>query len=204
MRIINNKIFIARGETPTYSASIIDKDTGAPLIIHKGLYTEKENGEKVNTMILEFVVRDSVYSRNDDFRLKYNLLIEQNPNFHLFDSSKIEDYSTVSADQEEWHDEYGPAEGFENSLYRRTDSYDNNYYAYYEQGKWKEYSFDFDVTFRYAETSVMEPKTYKYEITLLGGTLKENPKPGETIVNIAYFKPILDLTDFIVEGSISG
>ena len=28
MRIVNNKIWIVRGETPTYSASIIDKETG--------------------------------------------------------------------------------------------------------------------------------------------------------------------------------
>ena len=205
MRIVNNKIYIARGETPTYSASIIDKDTGAPLVIDKGLYTEKPDGSKVNTLILEFVVRDSAYSRNDDFRLKYNLLIDQHPEFHLFDGTDILSYNKISGGyNEEWLDDVTPAVGYENYLYRRTDNNDDNFYAYYASGHWVEYSFDFDVTFRHQETSIMEPKTYKYEITLLGGSLKENPQPGETLVDVVYFKPILDLTDFIVEGSISG
>lgn len=204
MRIVNNKIYITRGETPTYSASIINRDTGAPLIIDKGLYAEKEDGTKVNTVIIEFVVRDSAYSRNDDFKLKYNLLIEQNPEFHLFDGLDVLSYNDISGGyNEEWLDSIVPLENFENYLYRRTDADDNNHYAYYVNGHWKEYSFDFDVTFRYSETSVMEPKTYKYEISLLGGSLKNNPGPKETIVDVVYKKPILDLTDFIVEGSIS-
>lgn len=204
MRIVNNKIYIARGETPTYSASIIDKDTGAPLIIDKGLYSKTDGDKKVNTLILEFVVRDSAYSRDDDFRIKYNLLLEQNPYFHIFDGTDILSYNDISGGyNEEWLDNVKPLEGFENYLYRRTDAEEDNYYAYYENDKWVEYSFDFDVTFRHAETSVMEPKTYKYQVTILGGQLKTNPKPGETIVDVVYFKPILDLTDFIVEGSIS-
>lgn len=205
MKIVNNRIYIAKGETPTYSAKIIDKDTGAPLIIDEGLFAEKPNGEKVNTLILEFVVRDSVYSRKDDFRIKYNLLLEENPNFHIFDGADILSYNDISGGyNEEWLDSVKPIEGYENYIYRRTDNEETNYYAYYQNGHWTDYSFDFDVTFSYAETSVLEPKIYKYEITLLGGSLKENPGPKETILNIVYYKPILELTDFIVEGSISG
>ena len=145
MRIVNNKIYIARGETPTYSASIIDKDTGAPLIIDKGLYEKTDGVKKVNTLILEFVVRDSAYSRDDDFRIKYNLLLEQNPYFHLFDGTDILSYNDISGGyNEEWLDDVKPLVGFENYLYRRTDDEEDNYYAYYEDGKWVEYSFDFD------------------------------------------------------------
>jgi hypothetical protein len=206
VRIVNNKIFIARGETPTYSASIIDRLTGAPLVIDKGLYEITDEDKKVNTVVLEFVVRDSAYSRDDDFRIKYNLLIENNPEFHVFDSAKILEYSDISGGQNDfWDDDkVHPEPGYENYLYHRIDSDDNNFYAYYVDGHWKEYSFDFDVTFRYSETSVMEPKTYKYEVTLLGGALKDNPEPTETIVDVVYKKPILDLTDFVVEGSFSG
>ena len=138
MRIVNNKIFIARGETPTYSASIIDKDTGAPLIIDRGLYSDD-----VKTLILEFVVRDSAYSRNDDFRLKYNLLIEQNPGFHVFDGTDIIPYTSTPTTQ--WDDNVKPSAGYENYLHRRFDADENNYYAYYSNGHWVEYSFDFDV-----------------------------------------------------------
>ena len=205
MRIVNNKIFIARGETPTYSASIVDRVTGAPLVIDKGLYSKTDGNKKVNTLIIEFVVRDSAYSRANDFRLKYNLLIEDHPNFHLFDSAEIREYSEISGgENDEWLDYITPEEGYANNLYHRIDSNEDNYYAYYEDGHWVDYSFDFDVTFRYSETSVMEPKTYKYEITLLGGELKDNPGPSETIVDVVYYKPILELTDFVVEGSFSG
>lgn len=204
MRIVNNKIYIVKGETPTYSASVIDKDTGAPLIIDKGLYSEKPDGTKANVLILEFVVRDSAYSRKEDFKLKYNLLIEQDPGFHLFDGSDVLSYNNLSGGyNEEWDNSVTPTVGFENYLYRRTDSMNDNYYAYYNEGQWVEYSFDFDVTFRYDETSVMEPKTYKYEIALLGGALKDDPEKDETIIDVVYKKPILGLTDFIVEGSIS-
>lgn len=205
MRIVNNKIFIARGETPTYSASIIDRLTGAPLVIDRGLYEKTDGDKTVNTMIIEFVVRDSAYSRDDDFRIKYNLLIENNPNFHVFDSAEIREYNDISGgENSEWLDDITPEEGYENNLYHRIDSNEDNFYAYYSDGKWVDYSFDFDVTFRYSETSVMEPKTYKYEVTLLGGALKDNPGPTETIVDVVYKKPILDLTDFVVEGSFSG
>ena len=87
MRIVNNKIYIARGETPTYSASIIDRLTGAPLVIDRGLY-EKTDGEfnvyyyywnrhndnkLPNEMgIMEFaVVRNNVYKLCVDKIAKY-------------------------------------------------------------------------------------------------------------------------------------
>ena len=206
MRIVNNKIYIVKGETPTYSASIVDKDTGAPFVVDKGIYAEKKDGTKVNTLILEFVVRDSAYSRNDDFRMKYNLLIEEDENFHVFDSTEIIPYKNLTGldFNDEWNDDNVPDEGTTNNLYYRIDSLDEKaYYAYYKDGHWTDYSFDFDITFQYDKTSKMEPKTYKYEIALLGGSLKENPTGKETIVNVVYKKPILDLTDFIVEGSVS-
>jgi hypothetical protein len=129
------------------------------------------------------------------------LLIEQHPDFHVFDSTTIIPWSDTAT--LEWDDSIGPDEGFENYLYSRFDEDDDYFYAYYKDGHWVDYSFDFDVTFTYDKTSIMEPKTYKYEIVLLGGSLKENPGPSETIINVVYKKPILDLTDFIVEGSIS-
>ena len=133
-----------------------------------------------------------------------SILIEQDENFHIFDSQDTFDYSEISGGRvEDWDDSVKPAEGRENCLYFRTDYDDVTTYAYYTNNEWKEYGFDFDITFQYQKTSKMEPKTYKYEIALLGGTLKENPEEGDTIVNVVYKKPILDLTDFIVEGSVS-
>lgn len=206
MRIVNNKIYIIKGETPTYTASVIDKDTGAPLIIDKGLVDDTN----VKSLVIEFIVRKSAYSRENDYALKYNLLLGRDVTYHVFDDSKIASYNDLgyepSVDEETnaiiWNNNAVPKDGDENRLHRYTDNGDN-FYCYYDNGAWKDYEFTFNVTFAYRDTSVLEPKVYQYEIALLGGTLKSSPAVGETILNIYYKKPLLGLTDFIVEGSIS-
>lgn len=211
MRIVNNKIYIVRGETPTYSARIIDKETGAPLIIDKGIVQPNPDKPK-NVMIIEFVVRDSVYNRDDDLRMKYNLILTEDVSYHVFDDSIIRPYNALGdiprydADSDKfiWDDSIKPNAGDENRLHRYTTSDKENYYIYYDGSKWVDYEFSFDVTFAYGDTSVMEAKTYVYEIALFGGALKQNPAKWETIVNPIYMKPLLGATEFIVEESISG
>lgn len=203
MRIVNNKIYIKRGETPTYTASVIDKDTGAPLIIDQGVFAEKPDGTTVSTLILEFVVRKSAYSRDDDVALKYNLILGRDISYHVFDGEEIKSYNDLGGDVEEWHDDVPPKVGEENYLHRRIDGLNEKHYAYYSNGTWVPYEFTFNVTFSYDDTSVLEPKIYQYEITLLGGALKSDTKKWDTIVRPTYKKPLLDMTDFIVEGSIS-
>lgn len=207
MRIVNNKIYIVKGETPTYSASVIDKDTGAPLIIDKGMVTNPQD-KTTNTMIIEFVVREGAYYRDDDYKLKYNLRLGSDllP-LIVFDDSVIRQYEgtpTFTDGEWVWDNSWRPAVGDEKRLHRFVDNGDN-FYCYFDSdtNTWKSYDFSFDVTFAYRDTSIMEPKTYKYEIALLGGVLKTSPSEKETIVNVVYKKPLLGLTDFIVEGSIS-
>lgn len=210
MRIVNNKIYIARGETPTYSASVIDKDTGAPLIIDKGIVNN--NGGTKKTMIIEFVVRDGVYERSEKIRLKYNLILKEDESFHVFDDQVIRSYNKLGripqydAESEKfiWDNSVKPEAGDENRLHRYVDDHKDNFYLYYDGSKWVDYEFSFDVTFAYSDTSVMEPKTYVYEITLFGGALKPNPAKWDTIVTPVYMKPLLGATEFIVEASISG
>lgn len=210
MRIVNNKIYIARGETPTYSASVIDKETGAPLIIDKGIISPE--GSPKRTMIIEFVVRDSVYDRSEKIRLKYNLILKEDETFHVFDDQVIRSYNKLGhlpgydAETEKfiWDDSVKPETGDENRLHRYTADNKENFYLYYDGSKWVDYEFSFDVTFAYVDTSIMEPKSYVYEITLFGGSLKPNPAKWDTIVNPIYMKPLLSATEFIVEASISG
>lgn len=199
MRIVNNRIYIARGETPTYSAAVIDKDTGAPLIVDAGMTDDHKR-----TMVIEFVVRDSAYSRDDDFKLRYYLMLEEDVTYHVFDDDVIKDYPgtpTFPNGTPVW-DNTPPSAGNENRLHRYSNRGDN-FYCYYSNGSWKDYEFAFDVTFTYDETSVMEPKTYQYEIALLGGDLKNAYEPHESPIKVIYKKPLLGLTDFVVEGSIS-
>lgn len=206
MRIVNNKIFIAQGETPTYSARVIDKDSGAPFIIDKAMALNADNS--VRTIIIEFVVRDSVYSRDDDKRIRKHLILKPEESYHMFDDLEIIPYTgTPEFDKNDeiiWDDTYVPDEANKNRLHR-YESYEDKFYCRYDEAghKWVTYDFDVNVTFTYSETSVMEPKTYKYEIALLAGNRKTNPVPGEIPITIEFKKRLLDLTDFTVEGSIS-
>jgi hypothetical protein len=132
--------------------------------------------------------------------------------YHVFDDSIIRPYNALGdiprydADSGKfiWNDSIKPNAGDENRLHRYTASDKENYYIYYDGSKWIDYEFSFDVTFAYRDTSIMESKTYVYEITLFGGALKPNPAKWETIVNPIHMKPLLGATEFIVEESISG
>lgn len=178
MKIINNKIYISKGETPTYTANVIDKETGAPLTISSG----------INNPLIQFIVRPSIYSREDDFVMKEDM---------LYDGKRFEQIK----DYEEafWNDDI-PGES--NILYRK--GLDYKFYNS-ETEKWEPYSFEISFQFPYSDTSKMEPKIYKYEITLFGGSLKPTEELAykETPINIDYKKPLLEATDFIVGGSLS-
>lgn len=206
MRIVNNKIYIARGETPTYSASVIDKDTGAPFIVDKSIAMNKDGSFR--RVLIEFVVRDSAYDRADNKRIRKHLVLGRDVSYHLFDDIKIVSYNELGYEPEFvdgqyiWDNDIKPKSGDENRLHRYENS-DDTVYLYYDGEKWVEYSFDFNVTLSYNETSVMEPKTYQYEITLFTGNQKDYVNPGEIPITIEYKKPLLGLTEFIVEGSIS-
>lgn len=205
MRIVNNKIFIAQGETPTYSARVIDKDSGAPFMIDKAMALNADSSAR--TIVIEFVVRDSAYSRDDDKRIRRHLILTPGESYYMFDDLEIIPYGGVPQFVDGdivWDDTYVPEEANKNRLHR-YESYDDNFYCRYDEinNKWVTYDFNINVTFMYSETSIMEPKTYKYEIALLAGNFKTNPAPGEIPITIEFKKPLLGLTDFTVEGSIS-
>ena len=65
MRIVNNKIYIIRGETPTYNVTVKYRDSGVPYML-----TEGDRAKLVNP-IIEFVVRPSIYSREDDYVFRF-------------------------------------------------------------------------------------------------------------------------------------
>lgn len=207
MRIVNNKIFIAKGETPTYSARIIDKDSGAPFMIDKEIALNLD--QSLRTILIEFVVRDSAYSRDEDKRIRRHLILNPEESYHMFDDLEIIPYEGTPTFEDgnviQWDDTYKPEEANKNRLHRYTDASGDMFYGRYDEvaDKWITYDFGFNVTFLYSETSIMEPKTYKYEIALLAGNLKDDAEPGESPIIVEFKKQILGLTDFTVEGSIS-
>lgn len=197
-RIVNDKIYLTRGETPTYNVRVINKETGAPFTI----------SPHIKNPVVEFVVRPSVYSRESEFVFKAYLDFGDTPRFT--------NTTPVYVDVEEWEEVVAPETEV---LYCNTHN-GNKIYKYWNGSTWVDYDFRLLFQFPYWATSVMEPKTYAYQVTLLGGSLRTDSfNTGEELVDeqgdivgransdlpivIDYNKPLLDPTDFIVGGSVS-
>lgn len=208
MRIVNNVISIAKGETSTYDVSVIDKKTGVPFILPKG----------IQNPAIEFIVRPSIYNRDDDFVFRAYLLRTSD---HMFETDEVVDYNDPEDEiTAQWDDAVKPVEGDEGKLFRRYLSDGSSDFRYYDENQineddathWIPYEFKINFTFPYEATSLMENKTYKYEVTLFGGVLKDltqedvlsPPGEGESIYSkIDFKKPLLEATDFVVGGSLS-
>lgn len=204
MKIINNRIYIARGETGTYDVAVIDKNTGAPFM----LLTQNE--KPAYRYVIEFVVRPSVYDSDEDFVFKTYLI--QDDTIHKFETNDVKTYTYP-----DWDNDYtfvDPIEGEQpkTALFRKRASEEDEWeYRYYDENatgegtdyKWIPYEFRITIPFPYNEMSIIEPKTYKYEVTVFGGPVKENPELNEIPVTVDFKLPILEPTDFIVGGSLS-
>lgn len=187
MLIRNNVITIAKGETPTYKASFIDKITGTPFMISSG----------VEYPVIEFVVRPSIYSRDNDYVFKV-----------FVDQSEVHKFSNDSPSSVVLVDDWttGPAVGEEGLLHKRVVG-DTVEYKYWDEtdSEWVDYEFSITVTFPYTSTSKMENKTYKYEISLFGcnGFQVDDNDKIIGLTGINYKRVLLEATDFIVGGSLS-
>lgn len=205
MKIVNNKITINKGETPTYNVAVIDKDTGAPFrlpVLPDG---------KDRTWIVEFIVRPSIYNRDDDYVFKALLLRTDRE----FTTDKLETYYYPSDAQNFWDDSYSFVDSYGNSqdrnaLFRKETAKGSGVweYKYFDGSTWKNYEFRINFMFPYEYTSKMEAKTYKYEIVLFGGvpnnSIPNNVLYGETLpIDIEYKKFLLESMDFEVGGSLS-
>ena len=199
MKIVNNKIFIIKGETPLYDVSVIDDKTGAPFII-----TTLPKDVANPGYVIQFNVSPSVYS--DKNKYVYNNYLLLGENIHTFPTKKIEDYNGGP----EWSADYvfTDAKGHPqdaSALFRKEVVANSNVweYKYFENGQWHDYELRISFMFPYEATSKMEPKTYKYEVTLFGGSKKDNYVHGENPLNITFKKPLIEASDFIVGGSSS-
>lgn len=187
MKVVNHKISMMRGETPTYFSSVKFAD-GTPYM----------NTDPANLYCFEFVVRPSIYASGNDFvfRTYKKVNTETIP---IFPSRLVIDYGEAA-----WNDDIGPQAGYEYYLHRLKvgDIYE---YRIYKDRSWITYSFDLEITFPYSSTRHFEPKIYYYEINLLGGImLAETPRdssvcPLETIV---VKIPLITPKEFKVEASI--
>lgn len=192
-KIVNNKIYIGRGETPTYDVLVANRD-GSPFKIFK---TARDvEGDKT---YIEFVVRKSIYS--DDITFRY--FIDQSDK-KVFDSDTIILVdSFVGLGQ--------PEDEFINHLHHTyyidiVTKEEVNQYKYWDTDKWVDYEFRLTFPFQYGDTAHLENKTYWYEVTLMKGVLK-NPLPDNNkefpYTSISYKKILQDPIEFILGGSMS-
>lgn len=188
MKIVNDRIYISRGETPTYDVKVKDKKTGIPFMLSSGM----------KHPVIEFIVRPSLYSKDNDYVLKAYL---DYSDFKKFDDVNIslEDIPNVTINEIE----EGRAP-ISNTGKLHKYSHDGVVEYYYHDGsKWVRYEFSISFTMSHENTSKMEEKTYKYEVVLLDGDPKYD---GDDVIGfntINYKKLLLEATDFIVGGSLS-
>lgn len=193
VKIINNKIYIVKGETPTYDVSVVDSESEAPFILPKGVINP----------VVEFIVRPSVYNREDEFAFRMYMDFSKHKKF---DETQYDlgDYNKLDTrESPAWDDTIRPNSADANKLFKRTIGTVVDY-RYYENNKWVPYEFRLLFKFPYEATSKMESKQYKYEVTLFGAD--ELLYDGDTIIglNVIHDKyPLLEATDFNVGGSLS-
>ena len=180
MKIINDNIYIGRGETATYDVDVIDNKTGYPYTI-PGL---------VNPFI-EFSVKKSPFDKEAVFRQYIDM--SSLKNIEGWDG--VRTYTTgMSA-----------AEATQNVLYRyQAEGVYTNKYYYSDGTNWIEYKFNITFQFPYDKVSKFEVKTYKYQIHILDGTTNMSGNTDESpFTAITYCVPLNDPHDFTVGGSLS-
>lgn len=202
MKIVNNNIYITRGETATYTAKVIDKATGAPFILPKELISGKQTGR----FLIKFSVRKSEYVKDGTELTKYLWLsgYEGESDGHqynlikdivLLNSTEVIDYPA-----DEWGAHGDVFVVTEKVLYRRKTTLGTYDYAYYDGEKWNTYEFKIMFPFLYSDTSDMAPKSYKYAMTVYGGNNLIITNEG--LQGIDYKKPLVD-AQFIVEADVN-
>lgn len=193
MRIVNDKIEIERGETPTYDVCVIDK-LGTPYMVL----------ENIENPVVEFIVRPSTYIREDEYVFRVYL-----PFFHIhkFKTKELKEYTGLV-----WTNSYTPLPNDKDKLFFRKIDKNKAEYRYYDENaendgtddyKWVPYEFRITFPFPYSATSQMDSKTYKYQVVLFGGSLKNKYETGEIPINITFKEPLLEPEDFKVGGTLS-
>ena len=126
MKIINNKIYIVQGETPAYKASVIDKDTGNPYMILKtDLFP-----------VVEFIVRPSIYNREDDFVYKAYMEMDK---VHQFETDEVIEYDQTVWQEPPLTDNLGKLHYMTTGGVRE--------FKYWDGSKWVEYDFEIEFSF---------------------------------------------------------
>lgn len=184
-KVLNNRIYIGRGETYTLDIDLKYRD-GSPYRI----------AESINNPYILFTVKGSVYDENIIFVKALDMSL-----VHKFANTSLAEY-----DYDEF-DDLTPPVGDPNGETEETiidafklhvnKSGEYKYYDY-DNSKWIEYNLQLLFNIDYSDTNDLEFKKYVYDITLLGGEL------GEDLFSTINHKTIIqEYNEFIVGGSLS-
>lgn len=199
-KVVNNNIYITRGETATYNVRVIDKFTGAPFVLPK-----KQEDTDLNKFMILFGVRRSDYIK-DGYAFKKYLEITSD-NFVLLNDTVVLPYGSETGN-DIWDNNLTVENPVEKVLYKRKTATGGYDYRYWDPNKtdeetathWIPYEFVIRFPFTYNDTASLTPKAYKYAMTIYGGSDLRVTQDG--LEGIDYKKPLVD-ANFIVEADIN-
>lgn len=194
MRVVNNKVNIARGETASYVLKVKYSDTNEPY----HLYDSTGN----SVFIGVFTVKDTVNNNENAVQLWDDL----NSRGYVFKNETVTPLKQGNIRVD--FDDYTPSDADLGILYVDL----SNNYGYYtktDTGYKLNVGYEFELNFplAHSNTAVLEPKRYAYDINILQGNWAEGVNPDTATVAdfIVVSKYVLiEPTDFIVGGSLSG
>lgn len=180
MKLINNEIYIQRGESFTIDRTIVNRD-GSPYIISSELKNPY------------FLITVSTNKREQLDREVYNYWLDLSK-FPRFEHTQIQQLE-LSGDTE-WPE---PDDSFLNAVY--TDKHKEQY-KYYSDGEWKDYRCRIIKLFNTNDTMKWVSQEYVYSISLVSGTKSLNgDRPLSEYDNVQI---ILPPTKLIVKSNIKG
>lgn len=194
MRVVNNKVNIARGETATYSLNVKYSDNNEPYHLYDSTGT--------SSFIGVFTVKDTVNNNENAVQIWLDL----NKAGYVFKNETVTalKQGNIRVD----FDDYTPSDNDLGILYvDLSDTY--GYYTKTDTGYELHTGYEFKLNFplTHNDTALLEPKRYAYDINILQGNWADGVNPDTATVAdfIVVSKYVLiEPTDFIVGGSLSG
>ena len=179
VKIINNIIYIKKGESPTYNCAIKNDRTGIPYRVDSSILNPE----------IRFTVRSGVYVKPSNFIFDIPLPLTEVIKFS--NDSELTNYQNgiYSYDILDYED---MDTGSKEALYR-DDNNDFWYHVYVDGGAGdyeKKYEFRLTFPIPRSYTKELESKTYWYEIALFDS--EDN-----------YKEVLLEPHEFVVGGSLS-
>lgn len=199
MKVVNNKIYITRGETATYDLNLKYLDDDSPFRLVD------------NTGKLDFIAVLTIKSTIYDTKPATNQLIIdlKNAGKPIFSTNEITDIK--AGNDFTYFEAHTIVESDLGKLFKakRSSTDDTICYGYAVEKngsyEWvKDYKFSLDFPFDYDVTAKLESKKYVYDVNIFWGSWDGSNENGMTSFTVAGKQIIIEPTELQVGGSLSG